>query len=122
MTRLEIKSLMSSDVDIATWQPESLEEVWFAIEMEIGLTGDDKADLFQTVVATPEGLRKHARDELISKRGTLVLSSYSPQILRKVLEEILSECSAENWNESVLKLQRYFFWEYEDYVQEDHSP
>jgi hypothetical protein len=117
MTRLELKTLMSPDLDITTWEPTSLEEVWVALEMEIGLAGDEKADLFQVVVATPEGVRKHAREDVISKRGMLILSRFSSDVLKEALNQILSECAADSWNESVLKLQRYFYWEYEDYTQ-----
>ena len=50
---MEIKSLSSPDVDIDVWEAESKNDVFFVLELEIGLAGSSKADLF-------EGRRSHA--------------------------------------------------------------
>jgi hypothetical protein len=114
---LWIRSITSPDVEFDVWTPSSLEDVHFPVEMEIGETGVEGADLFGVMVATPEGLRRYAKNDVISERGLLVLSEFSWEIVRKSLDRILEECADESWNESVLRLQRYFHWEYEDYVE-----
>jgi hypothetical protein len=115
--RLWIRSITSPNVEFDVWSPNSLEDAYFPVEVEIGEVGVEGADLFGLMVATPEGLRRYAKKEVISERGLLVLSEFSWEIVHKALDRILRECAGDTWNESVLRLQRYFRWEYEDYVQ-----
>lgn len=77
-------------------------------------------DLFSVVVATPEGLRSHAtrypgRDPLLCGRG-IVMSSFSWALLRQEIHRIIDVCRSDTWEGTVPKLQRYFSWEYEDYI------
>ncbi len=121
MSVLEIKSLSSPDVDVDVWEPTSNEEVYFLVEVEIGERNDERCDLFQLVVATPEGLRKQAEyvdGDVVADRATLVLSNFSWRGLWMALKRILEASQGNDWSESLLKLQRYMRWEYEDYVQE----
>jgi hypothetical protein len=114
---LTIKSMMSPDVEIDAWEAESPRDVYFLLELEIGETHRDAADLFQVMVATPEGLREHARGNIISERATLVLSEFSWPSLHRALQDILRKCQTTDWPQSCLRLQRYFRWEYEDFVR-----
>lgn len=119
MIFVEIRSKSSPDVEIDEWEPSAREEVCFLLEMEIAERGDVRCDLFQVLVATPEGLRALAtpRGSIISDRATLVLDDFSWRTLHLILGEIVSRCAAEDWIETVLRLQRYFQWEFEDYTQ-----
>lgn len=119
MTRLEIRSLHSPDVEVDAWEPADDREVHFLLELEIGEVGDERADLFQVVVASPEGLRaRKAHGGVLSDRATLVLSRFSWTTVHGALARIIKSCEADDWAEAVQRLQRYFAWEYEDYVQE----
>lgn len=114
---LEIKSWHSPDVDLPGWSPARSSEVKFLLEIEIGQKDHPSRDLFHVVVATPEGLRHYGRGkQLLAERATLVLAEYSWTILRSSVEAIVKRCQSATWEESLLKLQRYFAWEYEDYV------
>jgi hypothetical protein len=120
MIVLELRRLASPDAEPDTWVPES-DAVWVAIEVEIGVRGEAGQDVFYVNVATPLGLL--GREVLdhhgaIASGSTIVLREFSWRAVRAVLESILCECADQNWTESVLKLQRYFAWEYEDYVPE----
>lgn len=115
--RLWIRSIDSPNVEFDVWKPSSLEEVHFPVQMEIGEVGVEGADIFSLMVATPEGLRRYAKKDVISERALLVLSEFSWEIVHQALDRILEKCAADSWNESVLRLQRYFHWEYEDYVE-----
>lgn len=120
MTRLEIKSLHSSDVELFAWLPDS-NSVWFPLQLEIGEAGDARSDVFDMMVATPEGMLEKATPDargVLSKRGLLVLRTFSWDTLRHTLDSIVRDCQAETWETSVLRLQRYFYWEYEDYSKE----
>ena len=115
--RLEVQNFYSPDVEIHSWEPESLEEVRFLLEMEVGEVGKEGKDLFQVLIATPEGLRSAAVDPVIAERATILVSEYSWVQVRRTIEQILKRCEGPTWVESVLRLQRYFRWEYEDYVE-----
>jgi Immunity protein 8 len=117
MMVLEIRSMTSPDVRPYAWSPEARNDVYFVIELEIGRRGDPRADLFQVLVATPEGLRARGTgDDVIVDRNALVLSEFvSWPRLRDCLQRIVDSCAREEWRESVARLQRYFQWEYEDY-------
>jgi hypothetical protein len=121
MNVLELRSLSSSDVEVGVWRPDDEKGVCFPLELEVGERGVDGADLFQVIVATPEGLRRlpASSNGVLADRGLIVLDRFDWQLLRKVLNDILVACAAETWNESVLRLQRYFFWEYEDYRDDE---
>jgi hypothetical protein len=115
--RAEIKSFSSPDVEVFAWIPTSREDVYFLLEIEIGETGQKLCDLFQVMVVTPEGLRKRATPSspILSKRATLVVSELNWNNLKTELENVVRECEASTWVETVLRLQRYFQWEYENY-------
>jgi hypothetical protein len=121
---IEIKSLSSPDVEVDVWQPEPSDGVCFLLEAEIGERGDDRRDLFQIIVATPEGLRTLTPTEppVLTDRATLVLTEFSWPALHRVLARIVRECAADDWSATVLRLQRYFRWEYEDYTVDGASP
>ncbi|WP_375773343.1 immunity 8 family protein [Archangium gephyra] len=112
---LEIRSWSSPDVDFKAWRPDDRSDVFFLLEMEIGVAGEAGMDVFQVVVSTPEGLRARSSKPVVRERATLILADYSWDLLRRTCVEIVARCAAASWEESVLRLQRYFMWEYEDY-------
>ena len=61
------------------------------------------------VTSSGEGLNR------LRERATLVLSEYSGALVKRTCTAIVERCAASTWEESVLRLQRYFAWEYEDY-------
>jgi hypothetical protein len=113
---LEIRKLTSPDVTPYAWTPDSRDDVYFLVELEIGTKGAVGADIFQVMVATPEGLRKHARGGVLSERACLLLSDFSSwRDLSAHLQAIVDRCSVGDVVQSTDRLQRYFQWEYEDY-------
>lgn len=107
--------MSSPDVELWTWNPHSDSDVLFLLEMEIGDKAADGADLFYVVIATPEGLRSDSPRSVLVERATLVFSEFSWDIVKTTLQNILTRCSGDSWNAAVVRLQRYFQWEYEDY-------
>ena len=92
----------------------------FLLELAIGMSGDERSDLFGVVVCTPVGGRRLPSSEngTVSLRGLFVFADFSWNLLWKTLDTVLLECSAENWVTSVELLQRYFRWEYEGMAQQ----
>ena len=121
MIVLQIRSWSSPDVELQTWEPEELDAVQFLLELEIGAAASPGADVFSVLVATPEALRAHAPPGalVLRQRSTLVLGRYDWPELRAAVTQIVASCAGRDWQESVLRLQRHFRWEYEDYRMED---
>ncbi len=119
--KLEIKDIWSSDVEnVNRWVPDDRSTVFIQIYIAIGVEGDERADNFQLVVATPTGIRKWAEEyklDLVLKRNVFVYREFSWKSLKRDIDAVVKKCESDTWNESVLKLQRYFLWEYEDYTK-----
>jgi len=121
MIQLEITDYSSADIDqVWEWVPKSEMEVFFQLTIEISEIGLEGGNLFQLVVATPEGLRAYADkyNRSFPDRALLVLSHYSWECLEERLKNIVLQCSKGDWNTSISCLQKFFQWEYEDYQQE----
>jgi len=122
--KLEIRSFISGDVDdLSTWCPSLASDVYIHVEMEIGEVGALGAYLFSAIIATPEGLNNHHKGEalksfkIIQRRrgggGLVIVNEYNWKEVRCKLEEIVSRCEKEGWDESLDCLRKKFFWEYE---------
>lgn len=89
------------------------DDIYFAIQFEIGEKGGRGQDLFQVMVATPEALMKRSNEFLISDRAYLIVQHWDWQRTEHEIRRIIESCAAQDFNQSVTKLQRYFRWEYE---------
>lgn len=124
---LEVHSLLSLDVhDLPTWRPDSPEDVYLTVELEIGEAGATGAYVFQLMVATPEGVRAHHKGQTLQTytsmcgRGKtfdidamLVIDPYDWPALHDVLLRRVASCERSTWVESLDRLRTRFFWEYE---------
>ncbi len=119
--KLRIGRVSSPDVQVHSWEPDSHADVYVYLEIEIGVDGGKGFEIFGLMVATPEALRRHAKGPVMSERAMLVVSDFSWREVLKAVAGIVERCTCDDWNESVLKLQRYFRWEYEDYVKDERS-
>jgi len=118
---LEIKDWFSSDInEIWNWVPKNNSDLYFTLDIEIGEVGKSEGSIFQIVIATPEGIRcnSNIRNNILSDRNLLILRNYDWDSVQKHLRKIVKSCSATTYEQSMLKLQRYFLWEYEDVVVE----
>jgi len=120
MIHLVIRNISSPDVVI----DEDLDDaraVCFLLQLEIGADDAAGADVFDVVIATPEGLSEKAAEDqggALSRRATIVLRHFAWSKVHLIVSDILRDSQADTWNESLLRLQRYFTWEYEDCVLE----
>ncbi len=116
---IEIQNFFSSDIDeIENWKPQNDSDVYYNLEIEIGEKDEVGGNLFQIEVGTPEGVRKcrESISGIFSDRNLLLVDQYSWRVVKQRLIEIVNHCAASNWEETVTRLQRYFLWEYEDYI------
>lgn len=125
--KLEIKDIYSGDIEeVWNWQKTSNESVYFQLEIEVGECGVSGGNLFQLIVATPEGFRVHhvgeakksflslkAINKSLGKNSLLIINDYSWERLLERLNQIIKSCEKETWEQSIYELRKNFFWEYE---------
>ena len=114
--RIKLISLSSSEVDLKYWHPESKEDVFICLDIEVGQHGEDGSNMFYVTLTTPEALRKRRSEHVLSRGRILIVDDYDYDLVRKLVLEIIAGCSAMQWDDSCAYLQRYFQWEYEDYI------
>lgn len=113
--KLEIRSIGSSDFELEEFTPKTSEDVIFVLDVEIGVLGEDGADLFYVTVATKEALKSKPATPTTSK-GPLILEEYAFDILLGQVASIVAECERSTWLESVECLKQTFDHEYDGYV------
>lgn len=120
--KLKIHDFWSSDVpSIKSWVPEDDSCIYIQLSIAIGLEGEVSADNYQLIIATPSGIKEWIDEfnlDLIMDRNIMIFRRFSWKEIEKNIQDIVKKCESENLTESVLKLQRYFLWEYEDYSVE----
>lgn len=109
--------MFSSKQDpLIRWEPESLEDVFFYLDIEIGL--DDNSvgvQSFNVCVATPEALRSRAKEFLISPNRLIVVDCFDYFLLKRTIQDIINKSKRRNWSDTCIVLQRYFSYDFEDY-------
>jgi hypothetical protein len=114
---LKLIGISSTDViHLRDWIPASRDEVYVTLFIEIGVPERPRGNFFQAVIATPEGLRRHAEEHSeIPDRNLLLCLDYNWTDVEERIARIVASCARDTWGESVACLQRYFEWEYEDW-------
>jgi hypothetical protein len=122
LLRLTIQGYYSSDVEnLSTWTPASLEEVYYPLQLSIGIRGDKRADIFQVIVATPEAIRSRfsRTTRCLAGRHILLVAEHDWPSIAKYCESIVDQCADDTWEKAAGRLSRFFRWEFEDYTQSD---
>jgi hypothetical protein len=115
-----VKGYFSSDVEnLATWNPTSPQDVYYPLELSIGTEGEDRADIFQVVVATPEAIRSRlmAKAKCVVGRHILLVAEQDWPSIKRFCESIVEKCADDTWPKVCSRLARSFRWEFEDYVE-----
>ena len=114
---LEIKDITSSNIDaLPSWRPDSREQVFLGLDLEIGLRGERASNMFHVRASPrPRPCGGMAAVFCMVKHRTLVISDFDWKQLSALLDDIVRDCARGSWEESCAVLQRYFNWEYEDY-------
>ena len=112
----EIRDITCDDIPgIAHWKPRP-EDLYAAIDIIVGVKGEEGASNFQLVVASEEALkRRGCRDA----SRALIQDAFDWTAVLRYNHEKVGASSGDSWNEIGKKLCRYFFWEYENYRVED---
>ena len=115
--KAEIKLIYSADVaDLENWCPLDPEEVYVPLDLYIGPIGEPEADIFQVVLTTPAALRvQRQRGVRPTPRHCLVVIDYEWPAVRRRLDEVVADCTGEDWEEIAACLSQHFRWEFEGY-------
>ena len=116
---MELKDVQSADLEcsLAEWRPEDPTDIYIGVEFSIGEKGEEAADLYQCVVATPKGLEGTSSELIISDRALIVVRCFDWPHIEEHIKSILERCNSHSKFEMQERLTRYFMWEYEDYKQ-----
>ena len=113
----EIKSLHSPDVfDLAAYQPNEKNNFGFLLEVEIGILGQEGADLFFFMICTSEWFTNFNKNKnVVFGSHYIFMFEYDYTILRNVLLAYIDNIEQDTWTEIAAKLNRIGKWEFEDY-------
>lgn len=80
----------------------------------IGTKESNGCDYFDFTIISPKALEKELRvTNLILGRAYFIVDHLDMSLLKQRIEDILSNCQGETWEDVALKLSPYFYWEYE---------
>jgi hypothetical protein len=115
--RAKVKDWFSPDVpEVCKWQPQSLDDLHYYLEMTIGTEDEPGGDLFSLMVVSPQARASSSRQNRRSEEQRhLFVTDYSWKVVLDHVNNVLDICQDETWPEVARKLSRYFYWEYEDY-------
>jgi len=113
---LEVKRYWSPDIEnIWAWTPEE-NEVFYLLQMDIGLAEEAASDNYSIVIATPEGIlanfSKKTSDEIYK---IIIQKEYSWKMVMSHIRHLISTIDTWNKYEISDSLRDYFHWEYGRY-------
>jgi hypothetical protein len=115
-----IKGYYCSDVEsLSTWTPASLENVYYPLELSIGIEGDDRSDIFQVLVATPEAIRSRfsGKTKCLIGRYIILVAEHDWPSITKYCASLVETCTEDTWEKVASRLACFFRWEFEGYIQ-----
>jgi hypothetical protein len=118
--QLELVSLSSTDVDLETWVPESIEDIFISLDIEVGYSdGSPGTNMFYATLTTKQGLlARKIHDTTALKIIQHPMTPFNFSFIKGEIISLLKRCSRNSWDESCQELNKYLSWEYEDYHPE----
>ncbi|OCG58104.1 hypothetical protein A9G41_09825 [Gilliamella sp. Nev5-1] len=113
--KFEVKYYWSPDIgDPWLWQPED-NAVFYLLEMNIGITGEDNSDIYSIIVATPAGVLNLNKDRIQQPKRykILLLNQYDWDKVRQSIDEKRACIKPADGTPAFDKLVSDFYWEYD---------
>ncbi|WPP41197.1 Imm8 family immunity protein [Paenibacillus hunanensis] len=115
--KLQVKYYHSPDIDhIEQWMPDN-DNVYYHLEMAIGLQDEQRADLYFVIIATPAGLaearQRHSSLKSATHTRMIVLDHYAWKDVVARIESVLDSITILDRQDSLDELLHHFNWEYE---------
>ncbi|MFQ1050094.1 Imm8 family immunity protein [Avibacterium avium] len=114
--KLKVIIEQSGKFELETYKPDN--EKVFYVDIFLCIGPDDNTEsmnYFDLLVCTTEWLRLYKNKPEIL-RHTMIVDKYDFNQIKDYIIACIDECDGDSWDEIALKLSRYFFWEFEDYV------
>ena len=109
----ELKSLISIDLPDGK-MPADTEDCAIFCEAEIGIKGEEGAEIFSFTVVTPKFLAHQTGYRW--GRGYLLVNFFSWEVVKEALNKLITRCNQESdWPEVAHELNKELIWEFEYY-------
>ena len=112
MIQLEYQNIWSIDESFNEARDPS-EPSCFYLYLEVGETGDKSNNVFNVRVANLAGAKQQGIKRPKNTKGLIVVYEYNWPKIKQLLEDILKECQANDWDSSMSNLAKHFDWDYE---------
>ncbi len=115
--KLQVQHYHSPDIaHIEQWVPDN-DNVYYHLEMAIGLQDEQRADLYFVLIATPAGIaearQKHGSLHSTTRIRMIVLDHYAWEEVVARIESVLDSIIVLDRQDSLDTLLHHFNWEYE---------
>ena len=98
-----------SIANIFGWKPATAESVCYNLDIRIGSTCSENAELFQVMIVSPEYIRDPDSREVLEKGGKyLVVPNYSWDACEGLLNHMVEKISGSSWEEVKKSLSQHF--------------
>lgn len=114
MLEPEIKGLVSLDLEYGKL-PIDPENCAVAIEVGIGVRGQEGADIFSFTAVTPNYLIGDAEGGIRWGRGYLILPYFAWTDVERAISKLLERCKGDTWQEISTQLNKEMHWEFDNY-------
>lgn len=102
--------------ELETYKPEDPLCFRIVIQAMVGPRGGEGEESFDVNVCTPAWLEKEiAKEGFVVGRHYLIVSTYNPAFIEKLIRKFVERWSGESWSEVAQKVARIGYWEFEDY-------
>lgn len=99
-----------------SFSPKDKSHFSISLRLILGPKGEEGEESFDITVCSPSWISKNLGDnDVFSGRHHLFIKEYDYQKIITFIDNFVSNCTGENWNELGLKLSRLGYWEFEDY-------
>ena len=117
--KAKIKSFHSADIeDLYNFIPKDSENFSFLLELMVGPENREGEESFSIQICTPKWLLSTLKkDEVISGRHFFIVQEYNFDRILKKIKKIIESCNGLDWNEVAKKVNRFGYWEFEDYQE-----
>lgn len=114
-----VRSITSPDAGAdppSRYQPPSPDLFSVYLELEIGPSEGEGADVFGLTVCSPRWLLQQQRPKGFEfMHAALVLERWDPEELERAVHDLCRRTSGIDWKPIALSLGRYLAWEFADY-------
>ncbi|MDQ2087664.1 Imm8 family immunity protein [Herbivorax sp. ANBcel31] len=109
-----LPDIVGMNVISENWGNE-LDDFWIVVQVDIGPQNGKGSETFTFNVTSPKRLKLVLEGSHIEiGRGLLIMDDYNKKTVQETVRRLVEKCKGETWDEVVLALCRYAYWEYEN--------